>query len=60
MTEETEIQISKYDERTTLAEVVLEAQKLCHREGVPYDPFFIVVYADYDGHTFIGLRETNE
>lgn len=53
--EETEVQIDKYNESTTLSEVILEAQKLCRREGIEYDPFSVIIYADYDGHTFIDL-----
>lgn len=55
--EDAEVQIDKYDEHTTLSEVILEAQKLCRREGIEYDPFSVIVYADYDGHMFINLAE---
>lgn len=55
--EDTEVQIDKYDEHTTLSEVILEAKKLCRREGIEYDPFSVIIYADYDGHTFINLAE---
>lgn len=57
MSEETEVRIDKYGEDTTLAEVILEAQKLCLLENVAYDPSSVVVFADYSGHTFIDLVE---
>lgn len=55
--EDTEVRMDKYDQQTTLAEVILEAKKLCRREGIDYDPFSVIIYADYDGHTFINLAE---
>lgn len=55
--EDTEVQIDKYDEHTTLSEVILEAKKLCRREGIEYDPFSVIIYADYDGHVFVNLAE---
>lgn len=55
--EDTEVQIDKRDEHTTLSEVILEAKKLCRREGIEFDPFSVIMYADYDGHVFINLAE---
>lgn len=60
MSEETEVRIDKYGEDTTLAEVILEAKKLCLRENVPYNPLSVVVYADYSGHTFVDLRKKDD